>query len=165
MSHYITTLVVINLSNLAIYLQFSTRVEADTLINVQTFTLFCRSQDSFVKMSTSIVKTNSGPVKGISKQTELGKLYHSFQHIPYVEQPKGDLRFRDPQPVKPWTETLDCTEEGSPAYSFDMFLPDGPKVVGSDDCLGVNVFTPNVSTDKITCFLHFLRKTKNLLYY
>lgn len=96
-------------------------------------------------MSTTVVKTNSGPVKGISKKTELGKSYHSFQHIPYVQQPKGDLRFRDPKPVEPWTSTLDCTKEGSSAYCLDMFLLDGPKVVGSDDCLGVNVFTPNVS--------------------
>lgn len=95
--------------------------------------------------STLVVKTNSGLVKGITKQTDLGKAYHSFQHIPYVQQPTGELRFRDPRPVKPWSETIDCTQEGSPARSYDIFLPDGPKIVGSDDCLGVNVYTPDVS--------------------
>uniref|UniRef100_A0A336M3D7 carboxylesterase n=1 Tax=Culicoides sonorensis TaxID=179676 RepID=A0A336M3D7_CULSO len=98
--------------------------------------------------STPVVKTNSGSVKGILKETDVGKKYFSFQHIPYVEQPKGDLRFKDPKPVKPWNDILDCTKEGSPAYCLDFFLPNGPKVVGSDDCLGVNVFTPDLKPAK-----------------
>lgn len=98
-------------------------------------------------MSTSypVVKTNSGSVKGISRKTETGKLYYSFQHIPYVQQPKGELLFKDPRPVQPWSEVLDCTKEGPPFYHFDIFENGTPKFVGSDEGLGVNVFTPNVS--------------------
>lgn len=103
--------------------------------------------------STTIVKTKSGPVKGITKETDLKKVYHSFQHIPYAQKPIGELRFRDPKSVLPWTETIDCTKEGPPAKSLDIFLPDGPKVVGSEDCLGVNVFTPDVSEHACLSFV------------
>ncbi|XP_063699557.1 esterase B1-like [Culicoides brevitarsis] len=99
-------------------------------------------------MTTSIVRTKSGAVKGIAKQTELGKNYVSFQHIPYAQEPTGALRFRDPRPVTPWNDILDCTKEGSPARAFDLFVPDGPKIVGSDNCLGVNIFTPDLHPAK-----------------
>lgn len=97
-----------------------------------------------MSISYPVVKTNSGSVKGISRKTETGKLYYSFQHIPYVQQPKGELRFKDPQPVQAWTDILDCTKEGSPCYHFDTFKSGTPEFVGSDESLGVNVFTPNV---------------------
>lgn len=97
-----------------------------------------------MSISYPVVKTNSGSVKGISRKTDTGKLYYSFQHVPYVQQPKGVLRFKDPRAVQPWTETLDCTKEGSTCYMFDTFKTGLPEFFGSDDCLGVNVFTPNV---------------------
>lgn len=99
--------------------------------------------------SFPVVQTNSGPVKGISKQTELGTNYYSFQHIPYVQQPIGELRFKDPKPVKAWNDILDCTKEGLPAYSYDHFLPEGTRYAGGDNCLGVNIFTPDVSVFKL----------------
>ncbi|XP_063708269.1 esterase B1-like [Culicoides brevitarsis] len=98
--------------------------------------------------ATSIVSTNSGPVMGISKKTDLGKEFFSFQHIPYAQPPLGELRFRDPKPVKSWSEVVDCTKEGSAATNIDIFLPDGPKLVGSEDCLGLNVFTPDLKPSK-----------------
>lgn len=100
-------------------------------------------------MNTSypVVKTNSGPVKGISKKNDVGNLYYSFHHIPYAEKPIEDLRFRDPKTVEPWTETIDCTKEIplKSCYRIDTFETGKPEFLGSDDCLGVTVFTPNVS--------------------
>lgn len=90
-----------------------------------------------------VVQTNSGPVKGLLKRTEFGNNYYSFQHIPYVQQ-SVEESFKDPKPVKPWNDVLDCTHEGSPAYSYDHFLPEGTRYMGGDNCLGVNVFTPDV---------------------
>lgn len=94
--------------------------------------------------SNSIVKTNYGPVKGQVKKTELGKEYFSFQNIPYVKQPIGELRFKDPQPIEPWIDVLDATKEGPACYNFDVFRPNGPELIGGDNCLGLNVFTPTV---------------------
>ena len=36
----------------------------------------------------------------------------SFKGIPFAEPPVGDLRWRPPQPVKPWTGVKTTTEYG-----------------------------------------------------
>jgi para-nitrobenzyl esterase len=57
-----------------------------------------------------------------------------FKGIPFAAPPVGDLRWREPQPVKPWTGVRDAT----------MFSPrcvqSGADV--SEDCLYLNVWTP-----------------------
>ncbi|XP_063709224.1 esterase B1-like [Culicoides brevitarsis] len=90
-----------------------------------------------------IVNTNSGPVKGISRKNDVGKVFYSFQHIPYAQQPIGELRFKDPRPVIPWNQPLDCTKEGPKCFQFDN-LSGELEFFGSDECLGVNIFTPNL---------------------
>lgn len=95
-----------------------------------------------------VVTTKSGPVRGIEKETAAKVKYYLFQGIPYVQQPIGDLKFRDPQPIEaPWTEVLDCTKEGPPTYNFDFFKKFGPEFVGGDNSLNVNIFTPEVSRE------------------
>ena len=41
-----------------------------------------------------IVKTETGSIQGIRKESILGGEYLSFQKIPYAEAPVGALRFR-----------------------------------------------------------------------
>lgn len=90
-----------------------------------------------------VIKTLSGSVEGLIKNTEAGKKYFSFQHIPYAKPLQGEGRFKDPQPVEPWTNTLDATKEGAAAYQFDIWRPD-PVLTGGDNCLALNVYSPNV---------------------
>lgn len=94
--------------------------------------------------SSPVIKTLSGPVKGLVKSTEKGKKYFSFQHIPYARPLEGANRFKDPQPVQPWTNVLDVTKEGDAAYQFDIWRTD-PVLTGGDNCLALNVYSPNVS--------------------
>ena len=60
--------------------------------------------------------------------------------IPYAEPPIGDLRFKSPEPAKPWIGILDAT-------SSKASCPQ-PKVKGenatstSEDCLYMNIWTP-----------------------
>lgn len=95
-------------------------------------------------MSAPIVATFTGPVKGKIAKNDVGKEYYSFQHIPYVKKLEGEWRFKDPRPIEKWTEVLDCTEEGPAAYQLDIADPQGPKWIVDDNCLGINVFTPQV---------------------
>lgn len=96
-------------------------------------------------MSSPIVRTRLGPVQGILKQTTDKFKYFLFQGIPFVQQPTADFKFRDPRPLTTeWTKPIDCTKEGPQAYSYELFRKGGPQVVGCDNALHINVFTPEV---------------------
>jgi para-nitrobenzyl esterase len=89
------------------------------------------------------VKTESGEVAG--KATSDEKVT-AFLGIPYAAPPVGELRWREPQAVKAWTRVRKATEFGfhcmqGPIFS-DMRFPDRG---GSEDCLTLNVWTPNAS--------------------
>jgi para-nitrobenzyl esterase len=57
-----------------------------------------------------------------------------FKGIPFAAPPVGDLRWREPMPVKPWTGTRDATRFGA------RCMQSGADV--SEDCLYINVWTP-----------------------
>lgn len=89
------------------------------------------------------VKTESGVVQG---KTSLDGTIQTFLGIPFAAAPVGDLRWKEPQPVKPWKGVREATEFAhhcmqGPIYG-DMKFPDpGP----SEDCLHLNVWTPTKS--------------------
>jgi para-nitrobenzyl esterase len=82
-----------------------------------------------------IVDTDAGPVRG-----EAADGYSRFQGIPYAAPPLGELRWRSPQPVTPWTEPRDATEPGSPCSQVSDPLTGGD--AGAEDCLYLNVTVP-----------------------
>lgn len=53
-----------------------------------------------------VVNTTSGPVIG-----ELLTSGRAWYGIPYAAPPVGNLRFRDPRPVEPWTTPRDCSSK------------------------------------------------------
>lgn len=64
--------------------------------------------------------------------------------IPYAAPPVGQLRWRAPRPAEHWSGTRDATAPGSLCPQFTgihLDAPDGT-VVGSEDCLTLNVFAP-----------------------
>jgi para-nitrobenzyl esterase len=68
----------------------------------------------------------------------------SFKGIPFAEPPVGTLRWRAPQPVKPWTGVRDGSKWG-PACMQDPMFPQifgAPMTELSEDCLYLNVWTP-----------------------
>jgi para-nitrobenzyl esterase len=79
-----------------------------------------------------VVKVTGGPIKGAL----LDKGGAVFKGIPYAQPPVGDLRWREPMPVKPWTGVRDATAFGAvcPQRIFTQSL--------KEDCLYLNIWTP-----------------------
>ncbi len=63
-----------------------------------------------------------------------------FKGIPFAQPPMGALRWREPQPVKPWTGVRAATSFGAPCAQNSGGR--GMLESSSEDCLFVNVWTP-----------------------
>ncbi|RXZ32332.1 carboxylesterase family protein [Oxalobacteraceae bacterium CAVE-383] len=83
-------------------------------------------------MTGDVACTDLGAVRG---QVENGTL--AFKGIPYAKPPVGDLRWRAPQAAVAWSGTRDTV-------SYAPMCPQiiGKDVVGSEDCLYLNVWRP-----------------------
>jgi para-nitrobenzyl esterase len=84
------------------------------------------------------VLLDSGPIEGSTE----GKV-SSFKGIPYAAAPVGELRWRAPQPVKPWTAVRaaktyasDCMQNPFPGDAAPLGTPP------AEDCLYANVWRP-----------------------
>ncbi len=91
-------------------------------------------------LRTSQVRTPDGVLEGVISAD--GKV-RTFKGIPYAAPPVGNLRWKAPQPVQPWTGARRASEYGPrcmQARVFDdmVFHDDGP----SEDCLHLNLWMP-----------------------
>ncbi len=102
---------------------------------------------SFRKSANSleVIKTDAGQISGVINAT--GDVY-AFKGIPFAAPPVGDLRWKEPQPVKPWGGVRKCESFGpSPMQAkpipFSMWSEEFliPKEPISEDCLYLNVWT------------------------
>lgn len=86
-------------------------------------------------------RTEAGVVRGLE-----GAGVRAFLGVPYAQAPVGELRWRGPRPVDPWDGVRDATRKGSDcvqALGRKAILGGGGGiVVGSEDCLFVNVYVP-----------------------
>ena len=106
-----------------------------------------------LQVEAVIVETSSGIIEG--KSTDDGRI-SIFMGIPFAAPPLGDLRWKEPQPVKPWEGTRVCTVAQASAvqappvpfmcWSKEFLIPDEPI---SEDCLYLNVWTPARRGDKL----------------
>jgi len=76
----------------------------------------------------------------------------NFKGIPFAAPPVGDLRWREPQPVKPWQGERSADQFGPRCMQtsrLGAIDPLNPRM--SEDCLYLNVWTPaNAPNDKLS---------------
>lgn len=97
-------------------------------------------QSETINRST-IVQTTAGALRGTTE----GRV-HVWRGVGYAEQPIGDLRFRAPHPLRPWTGVQDAVEHGPIPPQGKSFVGGGrddPKM-RDEACLTVTVWSPDV---------------------
>ncbi|XP_012533535.1 esterase FE4 [Monomorium pharaonis] len=88
-----------------------------------------------------------GFLKGLKTSTVMqNKPYYSFKGIPYAKPNVGLNKFQMPEPAEPWEGTYDGTYHRSSCPFFCIIEQD---IVGEEDCLFLNVYTPIL--DKEAC--------------
>ena len=110
----------------------------------------CSPKEQVRQNVWSVVKTEGGLISGTLEDS-----VHIFKGIPFAAPPVDELRWREPQPVKPWADTLACVAFGaSPIqndpkpfmmWSQEFITPAKPL---SEDCLFLNVWTAAKSPDE-----------------
>lgn len=97
-----------------------------------------------VAQSAPQVKIADGTLEGVDESG-----VYAFKGIPFAAPPVGDYRWREPQPVQPWTGIRKADHFGPramqrPLFSDMNFRSDGM----SEDCLYLNVWTPAKEFDE-----------------
>ncbi|MBV8946583.1 MAG: carboxylesterase family protein [Solirubrobacterales bacterium] len=91
------------------------------------------------------VTIDSGPICGASVNGT-----NEWFGIPYAAPPVGALRWQPPQPATPWSTTLQATQFGSECtQSFGTTT-----LLGSEDCLFVNVWGPADGSTGLPVLVH-----------
>ncbi|XP_050293111.1 uncharacterized protein LOC126733761 [Anthonomus grandis grandis] len=88
-----------------------------------------------------IVTIRDGKLRGVVGKNYDGENIYKFLGVPYAKPPVNDLRFKDPQHPDPWQGTKDATKPGETCYSRSDI---SPEIVGSEDCLYLNVYIRNL---------------------
>jgi len=101
-----------------------------------------------------IVTIESGKLKGSS---DTGRSVRIFRGIPFAAPPVGDLRWKAPQPPKPWTGVRSADKFGPACLQTDVFgdiyFRDAQP---SEDCPNLNIWLPaNAPRKNLPVFVWF----------
>jgi para-nitrobenzyl esterase len=113
------------------------------------FSSMAQTKDNIISLT---VKTKSGTVEGVNTSG-----IKTFKGVPFAQPPVGDLRWREPQPVKAWTGIRKADHFGPramqlPLFSDMQFRSDGV----SEDCLYLNIWTPAKQvSDQLPVLVYF----------
>ena len=92
---------------------------------------------------TPVVQTKYGPVSGTREGTSDG--IAAFHAIPFAAPPVGALRFRPPVPPQPWSAVVNATVM-PPPECMQLSGAGSGSIVGQEDCLTLEVYTPQLPT-------------------
>ncbi|KAK4880588.1 hypothetical protein RN001_008734 [Aquatica leii] len=102
----------------------------------------------FLLANENLPKINilQGDLQGGIGQTLNNRPYYYFTGIPYAKPPVGWYRFELASPPKPWNDTFDATRTPPVCIQYENTKFD--KIIGNEDCLYLNVYTPQLPDGK-----------------
>ncbi|XP_031840749.1 venom carboxylesterase-6 [Nomia melanderi] len=95
------------------------------------------------KQEAPRVNTPLGSITGTLRKSHSNHKYESYEGIPYARPPVKSLRFRPPKPAKRWEHELFATKKGPVCMQYLMPSQNGSRVIGEEDCLYLNIYTPH----------------------
>ena len=98
---------------------------------------------------TTTVEVTGGTIEGVEKDG-----IFSYKGIPFAAPPVGDLRWKPPAPVQPWTGVTKADAFGLACMQAANSMGNSAPV--SEDCLYLNVWTPARSDeDRLPVLVYF----------
>jgi len=106
------------------------------------------------RAADDVVAVESGELKGVLNADQSVRL---FKGIPFAAPPVGELRWKAPQPAKPWTGVRPADKFGPACLQTDVFgdifFRDAQP---SEDCLNLNIWIPaNAASKNLPVFVWF----------
>jgi len=90
----------------------------------------------------SAITTDAGAVRGVLEDGAV-----VYKGIPFAEPPLANLRWKEPQAVKPWKGVRNASEFPPQCSQLGPPLPTMPEEPTSEDCLYLNLWTPESKTE------------------
>jgi para-nitrobenzyl esterase len=99
----------------------------------------------FLTLAAILSAADSGPVVTVTGGRVRGAMLEKggavFKGIPYAQPPVGELRWREPVPLKPWTGVREAAAFGPVCAQLPGIVPNAAEI-SREDCLYLNVWTP-----------------------
>jgi para-nitrobenzyl esterase len=95
---------------------------------------------AFAQPAAPVVSVPGGEVRGAATDDAL-----VFRAVPYAAPPLGDLRWRAPQPVRPWPGVRDATHNGPACLQNSEGWNKANWLYASEDCLTLDVKTASLT--------------------
>ena len=104
----------------------------------------CGGSGTTATTTMEVPQLADGPISGVLEDG-----VWTYKGVPFAAPPVGELRWKEPQPVEPWSDTLACDSYG-PSCPQPMSDWTGMMDVGytDEDCLYLNVWTPAQTPDE-----------------
>ncbi len=98
-----------------------------------------------LRAENPVTTTMGGEIRGQALSEKQGFV---FKGIPFAAPPIGALRWREPQPVTPWSGVREALRSGPPAAQASAGWNADAAAASSEDCLYLDVWTPALQTAK-----------------
>ncbi|KAG8308339.1 hypothetical protein J6590_002428 [Homalodisca vitripennis] len=124
---------------------------------VVTAVLGCNS--ALHRYPPPVTSVSQGHLRGTWVNTRGGRSVAAFLGVPYATPPICSLRFKTAVELKPWMGVYDAGSDGPACIqrSLSAKIPLMPTTYGSEDCLYLNLFSPNITPEAklpVAVFIH-----------